>query len=163
MNVVNQSVSMNITKSGVYVLKSVITVNNWINSSISLLIKTNAMVIPTNITISPISIKPPLKSTHCPTPMIIKALENPSKSLLISLAALPIAAALPLTPRLRLKPKLKRALLILGLTLMLLFYVVWALGFTNMAPQLYEPGGVLRAFGILFIIGLITVIISATT
>ncbi len=88
-----------------------------------------------------------------------QALEEPGKSLLMSLAALPIAAALPLTSRPRLKPRLRKALLILGLTLMLLFYVVWALGFTNIAPQLYESA-VLRAFGILFIIGLITTIAS---
>ncbi len=159
MSIANQTVTTNITSGGLYVLRDVITVNNWINSSISLLIKTNAMVIPTNMTINSISIKP-LEPAHCPTPAIIKALEEPGEPLLMSLAALPIAAALPLTPRPRLRPRLRRALLILGLALMLLFYVVWALGLTNIVPRLYEPE-VLRVFGILFIIGLIAAIASA--
>ncbi len=160
LNAINQTTIMNITSGGAYRLRDVITVTHWINSSISLVITTSEPVLPTNITVGPISIKPPLEPTRCPTPMVIKALEEPGKSLLMSLVALPIAAALPLTSRPRLKPRLRKALLILGLTLMLLFYVVWALGFTNIAPQLYEPA-VLRAFGILFIIGLITTIASA--
>ncbi|WP_243675618.1 hypothetical protein [Vulcanisaeta distributa] len=45
---------------------------------------------------------------------------------------------------------------------MLLFYVVWALGFTNTAPQFYSPA-ILRFFGVLFIIGLIITIISSLT
>ncbi|MGC8608077.1 MAG: hypothetical protein ACP5L5_11030 [Vulcanisaeta sp.] len=155
----NQSVVMNITSGGTYVLRDAVAITQWINSSINLLITVNEPVLPTNITISPISIKP-LEPTHCPTPLIIKALEEPSKSLIISMAALPIAAALPLMPGLRLRQRMRKALLILGVTLMLLFYVVWALGFTNLAPQLYSPG-VLRIFGILFIIGLVVVLVMS--
>lgn len=72
MNVANQSIATNITRGGLYVLRGgVITVNEWINSSINLLIKTNAMVISTNITVNPILIKP-MEPTHCPTPTVIK-------------------------------------------------------------------------------------------
>ncbi len=159
LSAINQVTMMNITSGGTYELRDVITVTHWVNSSISLLITVNEPVLPTNITIGPISIKP-LEPTHCPAPMIIRALEDPGRSLLISLAALPIAAALPLMPGLRLRRRMRKALLILGVTLMLLFYVVWALGFTNLAPQLYSPG-VLRIFGILFIIGLVIVLVMS--
>ncbi|WP_243665536.1 hypothetical protein [Vulcanisaeta sp. JCM 16159] len=161
MSIANQSVGMNVTSGGTYELRDVITVTHWINSSISLLITTNVPVLPTNITIGPVLIKS-LEPTYCPVPIIIKALERPDESLLISLAALPVAAALPLMPGLRIRQRMRRALLILGLVLMLLFYVVWALGFTNMAPQFYGPV-ILRFFGVLFIIGLIITIISSLT
>ncbi|WP_243668954.1 hypothetical protein [Vulcanisaeta sp. JCM 16161] len=150
LSAVGQVTTMNITSGGTYELRDVVTVTHWTNSSISLVITTNEPVLPTNITVGPILIKP-LEPTHCPTPVIIKALEKPGKSLLISLMALPIAVALPLMPKLGPRMRIRRILLILGLTLMLLFYIVWALGFTNIAPQLYEPE-VLRVFGILFII-----------
>ncbi|WP_243675617.1 hypothetical protein [Vulcanisaeta distributa] len=115
MSIANQSVGMNVTSGGTYALNGTITITNWINSSISLLITTNVPVLPTNITIGPPVLIKSLEPTYCPVPIIIKALERPDKSLLISLAALPIAAGLPLMPGLRIRQRMRRALLILGL------------------------------------------------
>jgi hypothetical protein len=79
------------------------------------------------------------------------------------LTALPIAAALPNIPRPTISKKLRNYLITLGIALMLLFYIAWALGFTGVAPQLYNQN-TLKTLAILFLTGLtITLTTTLTT
>ncbi|MGC9153084.1 MAG: hypothetical protein ACP5GY_05045 [Vulcanisaeta sp.] len=155
----SQVISMNITGTGNYAIKGRFSTNNWINSSIVLLIITGTPVLPVNVTISPITIKS-LEPGRCSVQPITWIATKPGKAILIMLTGLPLAIILPNLPRLTISRKVRKYLVILGLALMLLFYIVWALGFTNLAPQLYSPG-LLRIFGILFIIGLVVVLVMS--
>jgi hypothetical protein len=135
------------------------TITNWTITNIQLIITTNTPILLTNITIKTITIEAK-EPNQCPTPPMIKALTNPGQTILLTLTATPIAAALPMTPQARISRKIRQTLITLGLVLTLLFYLAWALGFTNIAPQLYNPE-TLKILGTLFIAGVI--LLLATT
>ena len=158
----NQSVVMNITGTGSYALKGEFTVTNWTKTDIKVLLISSTPVLPVNVTIGPITIESTEKA-KCPIPGIIEALARPGYTLLMILTALPIAAALPNIPRPTISKKLRNYLITLGIALMLLFYIAWALGFTGVAPQLYNQN-TLKTLAILFLTGLtITLTTTLTT
>lgn len=77
------------------------------NTLINLLITTNEPVLPTNMMVSPITIKS-LEETQCLIPTLIKTLKGPGKALLIGLAAMLIVTALPPVSWVKLGRKIRR-------------------------------------------------------
>lgn len=164
LNALNHEMGMYINKAGNYILSAAINTYQWVNTSITLLITQSTPVLPYNITLSPIVIKS-LEPSKCPIPPMTYVAMDPAGTMRYLLMWFPIPIILSIAPWSEISNRIKnlrRYLLILSILLMTLFYLVWVLGFLNIVPSLYSPA-VLRAFGVLFLIGLALLVLFATT
>ncbi|WP_069807679.1 hypothetical protein [Vulcanisaeta thermophila] len=158
--IMDEEAHVSINGSGDYVLNTTITTQQWVNASINVLIVSSTPALPFNITVGPLVVRS-LEQRECPTPPMVHLALDPWGLIryLLLWSPLPIAlGALPWTRFGGAVRRFRRYFVILGLVLMLLFYVVWILGFLNIVPTLYNEA-VLRVFGALFLVGLVMTVL----